>query len=118
MTPIYVPKNPTLDQIMDIGRTLATRAAWPEREVGTELMLVVTELAEAMEGDRKDKMDDKLPHRPMMEVELADAVIRICTMSACRGYDLVGALVEKLEYNSVRPDHAATARTDGTGPSY
>jgi hypothetical protein len=27
-----------------------------------------------MEGERKDLMDDKLPHRNMLEVELADAV--------------------------------------------
>lgn len=41
------------------------------------LMLVVSELVEAMEGERKDLMDDKLPHRKMAEVEMADAAIRI-----------------------------------------
>lgn len=41
------------------------------------LMLVVTEIAEATEGERKDLMDDHLPHRKMAEVEMADAVIRI-----------------------------------------
>ncbi len=40
-------------------------------------MLVVSELVEAMEGERKDLMDDKLPHRKMAEVEMADAAIRI-----------------------------------------
>lgn len=41
-------------------------------------MLIISELAEAMEGARKDLMDDKLPHRKMEEVNLADFVIRVC----------------------------------------
>ena len=41
------------------------------------IMLVISEVIEAMEGDRKDLMDDKLPHRKMVEVEMADAVIRL-----------------------------------------
>lgn len=46
------------------------------------LMLIISELAEAMEGERKNLMDDKLPHRKMAEVEMADAFIRICDFSA------------------------------------
>lgn len=41
------------------------------------LMLVITELAEAAEGVRKGLKDDKLPHRSMEEVEMADAAIRL-----------------------------------------
>lgn len=48
-----------------------------KRNRGELLMLVVTELAEAVEGLRKDLPDDKLPHRKMEEVELADAIIRL-----------------------------------------
>lgn len=40
-------------------------------------MLMVSETAEAMEGARKNLMDDKLPHRKMIEVELADTIIRV-----------------------------------------
>lgn len=52
-----------------------------ERDVGTMLMLMISEAAEAMEGRRKSKpgqplMDDKLPHREMAEVELGDIQIR------------------------------------------
>lgn len=47
------------------------------RNVGELLILVVSELAEAMEGHRKSLNDDKLPHRTMYEVELADAFIRV-----------------------------------------
>jgi len=53
-----------------------------ERNVGEMLMLCVSELAEAMEGHRKNLMDDKLPHRTMLEVEMADCLIRILDMSA------------------------------------
>lgn len=48
-----------------------------DRDVGEMLMLIVSEVAEAMEGRRKSLMDDKLPHRAMAEVELADTCIRI-----------------------------------------
>jgi hypothetical protein len=51
-----------------------------DRNWGEMCMLVVSELAEAMEGDRKNLMDDKLPHRKMFEVELADALIRVLDM--------------------------------------
>jgi len=51
-----------------------------DRNVGEMLMLVTSELSEAMEGHRKNLMDDKLPHRKMVEVELVDAVIRLMDM--------------------------------------
>src|SRR5688572_6392935 len=70
-----------------------------------KLMLIVSEIAEAMEGDRKNIADDKLPHRPMREVELADAVIRIFDLAGAYGMDLAGAIVEKMDYNSRRLDH-------------
>jgi hypothetical protein len=47
------------------------------RDVYQCLQLVSTELAEATEGERKNLMDDHLPHRKMGEVELADALIRL-----------------------------------------
>lgn len=58
---------------------------WWEGEqdnIETKLMLVITELAEATEGERKGLMDDHLPHRKMGEVELADALIRILDIGA------------------------------------
>lgn len=50
------------------------------------LQLVSTEIAEATEGERKNLMDDKLPHRRMGEVELADAVIRLLDMAGRYGW--------------------------------
>ena len=36
--------------------------------VPAKICLIHSELSEAMEGHRKDLMDDKLPHRKMIEV--------------------------------------------------
>lgn len=67
------------------------------------LSLIHSEISEALEADRKDLMDDKLPHRKGLEVELADAAIRIFDMAGGLGMDLGGAIQEKLEYNTTRP---------------
>jgi NTP pyrophosphatase (non-canonical NTP hydrolase) len=83
-----------------------------------KLMLIVSEIAEAMEGDRKDAMDDKLPHRKMAEVELADALIRICDLAGAYGYDLGGAVIEKMEFNRTRADHSKEAREGQNGKRY
>jgi hypothetical protein len=77
----------------------------PNKNVGELLCLVHSEISEAMEGHRKVLMDDKLPHRTMLEVELADALIRICDMAGGLGLDLPGAVTEKLAYNASRADH-------------
>lgn len=60
-----------------------------DRNVGELMMLVVSELAEALEGDRKNLQDDKLPHRKMFEVELADAVIRLLDIAGGFKLDLM-----------------------------
>jgi hypothetical protein len=71
-----------------------------------------------MEGDRKNLMDDKLPHRPMREVELADAVIRIFDLAGAYGMDIAGAIVEKMAFNAVRPDHKIENRVAEGGKEY
>lgn len=83
-----------------------------------KLMLIVSEVAEAMEGDRKNLMDDKLPHREMREVELADAVIRIFDLAGAYKMDLGGAVEEKLAFNAIRPDHKKESREAEGGKAY
>ena len=103
------------------------------RNVGEMLMLTVTEISEAMEADRKKLMDDKLPHRPGLTVELADAVIRILDLAGSRmaieeqkAYEWEGGyqpevhpfgtvLVEKLEFNANREDHKIENRRGPNG---
>ena len=48
-----------------------------EREKGTLIALMHSELSEALEGERKDTMDDHLPQYKTVTVELADTIIRI-----------------------------------------
>lgn len=133
-------------QLMDLVHFLNTRW-WKdlktgepiERNVGEMLMLVVSELAEAcedspqynlllmeivkilsraMEGHRKNLMDDKLPHRRSIEVEIADAIIRLLDMGGGLKLDIPGALVEKLAYNATRVDHTTAHRLSENGKKY
>ena len=89
-----------------------------KRNVGELLMLVVSELAEAMEGHRKGLMDDKLPSRPMFEVEIADAIIRLLDIAAGMKLDLGGAFVDKMLFNAVRADHKVEHRLAPGGKAY
>lgn len=86
--------------------------------VAQKLCLVHSEISEAMEGHRKGLMDDKLPHRLMIEVELADAMIRIADLAGALGLDLGGAIAEKMAFNAMRPDHKPENRAKEGGKAY
>lgn len=90
----------------------------PTKNVGELLCLVHSEISEGMEGHRKLLQDDHLPHRTMLEVELADAVIRIFDMSGGLGLDVAGAISEKLIYNQTRADHKIENRRDLGGKTF
>lgn len=89
-----------------------------ERNRGELLALIHSEISEALEGERKSLMDDKLPHRRMAEVELADALIRIFDYAAGFGYDLQGAFDEKMAFNATREDHKHEARAAAGGKAF
>lgn len=80
------------------------------RNVPEMLCLIHSEISEAMEGYRKQLADDHLPYRPMVEVELADALIRIFDLAGYLNLDLGAAYVEKRAYNDRRADHKLEAR--------
>jgi hypothetical protein len=63
-------------------------------------------------------MDDKLPHRSMAEVELADCLIRIFDYAGAYGYDLEGAYQDKRIYNASRVDHTHEARAEAEGKKW
>lgn len=84
----------------------------------TRIALIHSEASEALEGHRKDKSDEHLPHRKSAEVELADTVIRCFDLAGAMGYDLGGAIAEKLLYNLKRADHKAEARNAAGGKAY
>lgn len=109
-----------VNQLSEFCYNQSKEAGWHdnEREIGTMLMLIVSEVAEAMEGDRKNLMDDHLPHRKMIEVELADAVIRIGDLAGKLRLDLGGAIDEKLAYNKSRKDWTKEVRESKHGKKY
>lgn len=88
------------------------------RNKGEQQMLIVSEIAEAMEGVRKGLMDDHLPHRTMEEVEMADALIRILDYCAGHGLDIDGAYREKMAYNATRSDHTIAGRLKDGGKKF
>ncbi|WP_217898632.1 hypothetical protein [Photorhabdus luminescens] len=95
-------------------------AGWwdKQREKGTLLCLIHSEISEAMEGERKNLRDDHLPHRMSAEVELADAIIRILDYAEAFNYDIESALIEKLEYNKQRADHKKENRAKSNGKKF
>lgn len=89
-----------------------------KRNAGELIALMHSELSEALEALRKDAMDDKLPHRKGVEVELADTIIRILDFAGGFGLDIGGALVEKLEFNANRADHKPENRATAGGKKF
>lgn len=74
------------------------------RNKGQMRMLMISEVSEAMEGERKNLKDDKLSHRPMAEVELADVVIRAFDYAGGWGYNLRDIWQHRLELDCAPSD--------------
>jgi len=88
------------------------------REIGTMIALCHSELSEALEGARKNLMDDHLVDRKMIEVELADCIIRILDLGGIQGLDIAGAIAEKHDYNAHRADHQLANREKSGGKAF
>ena len=86
--------------------------------IATKLLLVISEISEATEAFRKDLMDDKLPHRKGVEVEISDAMIRLCDLAGALNLDVEGAIGEKRAYNSKREDHQVQNRVKEGGKKF
>lgn len=76
----------------------------PPNNDTVKIMLVVTELSEAVEGLRHGNPEsDKIPGFNAAEEELADAIIRMADLWGRRGWRVPEAIVAKLTYNATRP---------------
>ena len=111
----------------DLAHGTAENAGWYrdpktgeriQRNFGEVVALMHSELSEALEADRKGLMDEKLPHRPGVEVEFADCIIRILDTAAALGLDVAGALIEKNRFNAQRADHKLAHRAAAGGKRY
>jgi NTP pyrophosphatase (non-canonical NTP hydrolase) len=99
-----------LNELQDKCHKLAVEAGWYEegfKKTDTEaLMLVVTELAEAVEclrkGEEETWADPVTGKLKGLSSEIADAVIRLLDYSAYKKLDLETIIDKKLEYNKTR----------------
>lgn len=83
--------------------------------IAGKIALMHSELSEGLEGYRKNKMDEHLPHRSNLAVEYADCIIRILDQAEQLGLDIEGAVLEKMEYNAIREDHKPASRAAADG---
>lgn len=90
------------------------------RNRGELLALIHSEVSEALEGERKNLMDDKLPQYPMAVVEIVDAMIR--QLDYLAGFhpewDVDEVFYAKMEFNRTRQDHAHEARKIAGGKQF
>jgi len=73
---------------------------------GLHISMVHGELSEAIEGDRRNLMDSKLPEFSAFEMELADAVLRIMNINAREGLRVPEAILAKLKLNATRTNES------------
>lgn len=125
-----VPVSMAVHVLVNACHGAASKAGWwvdPKTGVdvrdnplcfSNKVALIHSEVSEALEGDRKNKMDDHLPHLPSRDVEMADALIRICDTAGGFALALASATVEKLAYNAQRADHKIENRQQEGGKAY
>ena len=74
-----------------------------ERNQGEMIALIHSELSEALEALRHgNKKSKHIPDFSTVEEEMADVLIRVFDFCAGFGYDLTGALIEKMRFNMGR----------------
>jgi len=119
----------TINEVRDAAFAYAEKQGFHEKPInfGESLMLVVSELSEALEADRKGSWSKGIAHplldvwdgkeplkghikakyenyvRGSVEEELADTIIRICDIAGIHGIDLDWHVATKMAYNEARP---------------
>ena len=91
-------KGKSLNELAGLCHSIAKEKGFWEkdRNIGEALMLIVTELAEAMEGHRKNDQEN-------FKEELADAFIRLLDLCGGLGIDIEEEIYQKSVKNKARP---------------
>lgn len=91
----------TFDDLIYVIHDLALKKGWwqEEREMGTMLALIHSEVSEALEADRTDANSEKIPEFTGLEEELADVIIRILDLAGYYDLRIGQAVLAKHEYN-------------------
>lgn len=86
--------------------------------IGEQLMLIVTEIAEAMQAERTDAMSEHLSGVLKRNEEIADALIRIFDFCGANAINIGAVVIEKILYNRIRHDHKLEIRQGPGGKKY
>jgi len=109
----------TLNELSDEVFEYAEKQGFHETpfNFGESLMLIVSELSEALEADRRGKQffingnptaimpkeEYELYVKGTVEEEIADAIIRLCHLAKHKKINLDWHVRAKMEYNKTRP---------------
>ncbi|MDC6267739.1 MazG nucleotide pyrophosphohydrolase domain-containing protein [Lysinibacillus fusiformis] len=88
----------TINGLCKEAHKTAIQKGWydEQRETGTILALVHSEVSEALEADRKGESQK-------FQEELADVCIRVFDLAGSKGIDLESIIMAKMAYNKTRP---------------
>lgn len=92
---------------VEINANAHSKGFWDgSYEVGTKIALIHSELSEFLERHRSlepKQADDHCPGFENLEIELADAAIRIFDLAVELDLDIGGAIDAKVKFNATRP---------------
>lgn len=104
----------SFNELRDRVTKTAEEHGFKHATVGEDLMLIVTEAAEAMEDHRKGHRADEVWYRHSEDTpdkakpcgipsEIADIIVRCLHFCGKHGIDIDKIMQEKMDYNDARP---------------